>query len=125
MGYNPCADWHHATSPLPQVTLHLDQFKEAREQAQMLMIKAQQSWVKHKDTPKYKEGDLVRLEGQNLCLSQPTPKLVPRHHGPFKVVQVMSPVNYHLCYVTVGTFTRRGFSSTAKTLRSLSGCSRF
>ena len=25
------------------------------------------------------------------------------------------------CYVTVGTFTRRGLSSTAKTLRSLSG----
>ena len=26
-----------------------------------------------------------------------------------------------LCYVTVGTFTRRGLSLTAKTLRSLSG----
>ena len=96
MGYNPRADWHHATSPLPQVTLCLDQFKEAWEQARSLMIKAQQSWVKHKDTPKYKEGDLVWLEGQNLCLSQPTPKLAPRHHGPFKVIQVMSPVNYHL-----------------------------
>ena len=96
MGYNPCADWHHATSPLPQVTLRLDQFKEAREQARALMIKAQQSWVKHKDTPKYKEGDLVWLEGRNLHLSQPTPKLAPRRHGPFKVVQVMSPVNYCL-----------------------------
>ena len=29
------------------------------------------------------------------------------------------------CYVTVGTFARRGLSSTAKTLRSLSGVSRF
>ena len=96
MGYNPCADWHHATSPLPQVTLHLDQFKEAREQARALMIKAQQSWVKHKDTPKYKKGDLVWLEGRNLRLSQPTPKLAPRRHGPFKVIQVMSPVNYRL-----------------------------
>ena len=96
MGYNPRADWHHATSPLPQVTLRLDQFEEAREQACSLMIKAQESWVKHKDTPKYKEGDLVWLEGRNLCLSQPMPKLVPRRHGPFKVVQVMSPVNYRL-----------------------------
>ena len=96
MGYNLRADWHHATSPLPQVTLRLDQFKEAREQARALMIKAQQSWVKHKDTPKYKEGDLVWLEGRNLRLSQPTPKLAPRRHGPFKVVQVMSPVNYRL-----------------------------
>ena len=24
------------------------------------------------------------------------PKLVPRRHGPFKVIQVMPPVNYHL-----------------------------
>ena len=96
MGYNPRADWHHATSPLPQVTLRLDQFKEAREQARALMIKAQESWVKHRDTPKYKEGDLVWLEGRNLRLSQPTPKLAPRRHGPFKVVQVMSPVNYRL-----------------------------
>ena len=96
MGYNLRADWHHATSPLPQVTLRLDQFKEAREQAHTLMIKAQESWVKHRDTPKYKNGDLVWLEGRNLHLSQPTPKLAPRRHGPFKVVQVMSPVNYRL-----------------------------
>ena len=96
MGYNPRTDWHHATSPLPQVTLRLDQFKEAWEQARALMIKAQELWVKHRDMPKYKEGDLVWLEGRNLCLSQPTPKLVPRHHGPFKVIQVMSPVNYRL-----------------------------
>jgi hypothetical protein len=96
MGFNPLADWIHATSPIPRVTLHLDQFKEAREQAQRHMIKAQQSWVKHHDTPKYKEGDLVWLEGKNLCISQPTAKLAPRRHGPFKVAQVMSAVNYYL-----------------------------
>jgi hypothetical protein len=60
------------------------------------MIKAQQSWVKHRDTPKYKEGDLVWLEGKNLRINQPTAKLAPRRHGPFKIVQVMSTVNYRL-----------------------------
>jgi hypothetical protein len=60
------------------------------------MIKAQQSWVKHRDTPKYKEGNLVWLEGKNLCINQPTAKLVPRRHGPFKIIQVMSAVNYCL-----------------------------
>jgi hypothetical protein len=60
------------------------------------MIKAQQSWVNHRDTPKYKEGDLVLLEGKNLRINQPTAKLVPRRHGPFKVTQVMSAVNYRL-----------------------------
>jgi hypothetical protein len=64
--------------------------------AQQLMIKAQQSWVKHHDTPKYKEGDQVWLEGKNLCISQPTAKLVPRQHGPFKVIKVLSPVSYQL-----------------------------
>ena len=60
------------------------------------MVKAQKSWVKHKDTPKYKEGDLVWLESKNLRTAQPTPKLGARRHGPFKVVQVMSPINYRL-----------------------------
>jgi hypothetical protein len=96
MGFNPHADWIYATSPIPRVTLHLEQFKEAREQAWRHMIKAQQSWVKHCDTPKYKEGDLVWLEGKNLRISQPTAKLAPRRHRPFKVIQVMSAVNYRL-----------------------------
>ena len=40
MGYNLHADWKNATSLLPQVILHVNQFKEARTQAQ-------KSWVKH------------------------------------------------------------------------------
>jgi hypothetical protein len=96
MGFNPRADWIHATSPIPKVTLRLEQLKEARIQARDAMIKAQQSWVKHRDTPKYKEGDLVWLEGKNLRVNQPTAKLAPRRHGPFKITQVMSTVNYRL-----------------------------
>jgi hypothetical protein len=96
MGFNPRADWIHATSPIPRVTLRLEQLKEARDQARSFMIKAQQSWVKHRDIPKYKEGDLVWLEGKNLRINQPTAKLAPRRHGPFKIIQVMSTVNYHL-----------------------------
>jgi hypothetical protein len=53
MGYHPHADWVLAPSPLPAVTLRLEQLKQARDMAQQLMIKAQQSWVKHCDTPKY------------------------------------------------------------------------
>jgi hypothetical protein len=96
MGFNPRADWIHTTSPIPRVMLHLEQLKEARVQARDAMVKAQQSWVKHCDTPKYKEGDLVWLEGKNLRINQPTAKLAPRRHGPFKVIQVMSAVNYCL-----------------------------
>ena len=64
------------------------------------MIKAQKSWVKNKDTPKYKAGDLVWLEGKNLHTAQPTPKLAAQCHGPFKVIQVMSPVN---CWLELPT----------------------
>ena len=60
------------------------------------MIKAQKSWVRNKDTPKYEVGDQVWLEGHHLSTNQPTTKLAPRRHGSFKIVQVMSPVNYCL-----------------------------
>jgi hypothetical protein len=96
MGYNLCADWMSAPSPLPQVMLCLEQLKQARETAQQLMIKAQQSWVKNRDMPKYKEGDQVWLEGKNLRINQPTAKLVPRRHGPFEVIKVLSLVSYQL-----------------------------
>src|SRR6266702_769 len=95
-GFNPRADWTDKPSPIPQVALQLDQFKRARQCAQELMIKAQKSWVKHKDTPKHQEGDLVWLEGHHLRTNQPTAKLAPKRHGPFQIVQVMSPVNYRL-----------------------------
>ncbi len=95
-GFNPHADWTDKPLPIPQVAMRIDQFKRARQHAQELMIKAQQSWVKHRDTPKYHEGDLVWLEGHHLCTNQPTAKLAPKRHGPFLIVQVMSPVNYRL-----------------------------
>jgi len=95
-GFNPRADWMDKPSPIPQVVLRLDQFKMARQRTQELMIKAQQSWVKHKDTPKYQEGDLVWLEGCHLHTNQPTAKLAPKRHGPFPIIQVMSPINYRL-----------------------------
>jgi hypothetical protein len=64
MGYNPRAEWTTASSPIPQVTLRLDQFKKAREQAQHLMRKAQQGWEKHKREGRtFQEGDQVWLEG--------------------------------------------------------------
>ncbi len=38
MGYNLCADWIDRPSPIPQVALRLQQFKEARTQAQEMMV---------------------------------------------------------------------------------------
>ena len=36
------------------------------------------------------------LEGRHLRTNQPTAKLAPKRHGPFPIVQVMSPINYQL-----------------------------
>ena len=96
MGYHPRADWTDAPTTLPRVSTRLEQLRAARDKAQELMRRAQRSWVRNKDTPRYQVGDQVWLEGRHLCTHQPTAKLAPKRHGPFKVVQVMSPVNYRL-----------------------------
>jgi hypothetical protein len=95
MGYHPRADWSGTPSAIPRVTTRLEQYNEAQRKAQELMRWAQQSWVQHRDTPKYQVGDQVWLEGRHL--HQPTNrKTRSKRHGPFKVIQVMSPVNYWL-----------------------------
>jgi hypothetical protein len=96
MGYHPRADYSGMPLTIPRVTTRLEQYNEARRKVQELMRRAQQSWVRHRDTPKYKIGDQVWLEGRHLCTNQPTAKLAPKRHSPFKVIQVMSPVNYRL-----------------------------
>jgi hypothetical protein len=96
MGYHPRADWVGTPSTIPHVMTRLEQYNKARHKAQELMQCAQQSWVRHRDTPRYQVGDQVWLEGWHLHTNQPTTKLAPKHHGPFKVIQVMSPINYHL-----------------------------
>ena len=96
MGSHPQAEWSDAPSALLQVTRRLGQIKEIRAQAQEAMTRVQMMWVKHKNTPKYHKGDLVWLEGRNLCTSQLTAKLATRRHGPFPIEQVLSPVTYKL-----------------------------
>ena len=41
-------------------------------------------------------GNRVWLDRHNLKTDQPTSKLAPRHHGPFAIAQVMSPISYWL-----------------------------
>jgi len=46
--------------------------------------------------PKYKPGDKVWLEATHLNLPYQMPKLAPKRQGPFDIVNVISPVAYHL-----------------------------
>jgi len=36
--------------------------------------------------PDYKEGDLVMLNGKNICTKPPLKKLSPKLYGPFKII---------------------------------------
>ena len=96
MGSHPQAEWSDTPSALPRVVHQLEQLKEIRAQVQEAMTRAQLTWVKHRNMPQYQEGDLMWLEGRNLHTSQPAAKLATRHHGPFPVEQVLSPVTYKL-----------------------------
>ena len=97
MGYSPRAEIFDVTSSIPTVALQLRDWKNAREQAQKLMIKAQKRWAKGKTLEqRYLAGDQVWLEGHNLQIDQPSTKLAPKRHGPFKVKKVLSPITYQL-----------------------------
>jgi transposase InsO family protein len=58
-------------------------------------------------TPKarFKEGDQVWLEATHLKLPYHTPKLAPKRQGPFKVLQVVSPLAYRWTCPWLGTST--------------------
>jgi hypothetical protein len=61
------------------------------------MIKAQQGWERKKRTaPTFQTGDKVWLDGRNIKMFHPTAKLVPKRHGPFPIVRVLSPITYEL-----------------------------
>ena len=98
MGYNPRAEWTMVLSPVPQVTHRLEQIQEAQNQASTAMCKAQLGWIKDKEKKQhvYRKGDQVWLDGRNIKMYQPTAKLAPKHHGPFPIKWVLSPIDYQL-----------------------------
>ena len=97
MGYSPRAEIFDVTSSIPTVALKLWDWKNAREEAQRLMIKAQKKWAKGKvPEQRYQAGDQVWLEGRNLRVDRPSAKLTPKRHGPFKIKKVLSPITYQL-----------------------------
>jgi hypothetical protein len=97
MGYHPRAEWTAVTSPIPQVTLRLEQIWEARDRARTAMVKAQQGWERRKRTaPTFQTSDQVWLDGRNIKMFHPTAKLTPKCHGPFPIIRVLLPITYEL-----------------------------
>jgi len=46
--------------------------------------------------PDYKEGDLVMLNGKNICTKQPSKKLSPKLYGPFKIIEAKGECSFKL-----------------------------
>ena len=44
----------------------------------------------------FEVGDSVWLEASNLSMEKPSPKLVSKHHRPFKIKEKLSDLTYHL-----------------------------
>jgi hypothetical protein len=97
MGYHPRANITSFPNTLPGVETWIEEWTEARQQVREAILIAQQRWAHSKYLGQtFKIGDKVWLEGHNLRTEQPTAKLVPKHHGPFPIKKVLSPITYQL-----------------------------
>ena len=78
----------------PMATQRVDQLRERRALATRALNEAAE---KARPTEaRWKLGQKVWLEAKNLALPYRSAKLAPRRHGPFKIIQVPSPVTYKL-----------------------------
>jgi hypothetical protein len=52
--------------------------------------------LKHKDTPEFKIGDLIMLDGRNIQTRWLKDKLNYKNHSPFTIEKVVSPIAMRL-----------------------------
>jgi hypothetical protein len=77
--------------------MRIMEWTQARQQVREAILIAQQRWAHSKYLGRtFKIGEKVWLEGRNLQTEQPTAKLAPKHHGPFSIKKVLSPITYQL-----------------------------
>src|SRR6202167_1221843 len=97
MGHTPRIHQITRTSNVPSVEERLQHIKEARQQAQESIKRAQELITK---TPTrfvpYCVGDRVWLEAKNLSTTHPSAKLAPRRYGPFLVTATISKTSFRL-----------------------------
>jgi Chromo (CHRromatin Organisation MOdifier) domain len=94
MGYLPCAHQPAREGDIPAVEDRKRLMKQAQEDAHEAMAKAQSFWNKKMTFCPYQKGQKVWIEGTNIKTTHPTTKLRAKRFGPFKIMEVISPVTY-------------------------------
>ena len=99
MGYNPLAiPTAYPKTNVPDTQERLLLLQEARKEADAAHELARQKMMERitRGFKPFKEGDKVWLESRYLKLRYESKKLAPKREGPFKVLEVLSPLNYRL-----------------------------
>ncbi|ESK81898.1 hypothetical protein Moror_697 [Moniliophthora roreri MCA 2997] len=85
-------------SSVPSVEKRLMELRKLREEMSALLdISARRVKERsRRNFDKFEKGKKVWLEGKNLSLRYSSPKLFPKHEGPFEIEEVLGPVTYKL-----------------------------
>jgi len=93
-GFHPQTEWmKEREAQNPGVGLYAHWMQVTHQHARKALEQTREEMSKYYDRkarqqPDIKVGDLVMLNAKNIRTKQPTKKLSPRMHGPFKVLQV-------------------------------------
>ena len=96
-GYHPTLDISLSDITAKQQGVMIQNIRDLHEHAKQEIKKAIESYKhfadkKRSPAPVYKVGDSVCLSTQNISTTRPTKKLAERRLGPFKIIQVVSPL---------------------------------
>uniref|UniRef100_A0A0W0GDJ2 Chromo domain-containing protein n=1 Tax=Moniliophthora roreri TaxID=221103 RepID=A0A0W0GDJ2_MONRR len=99
MGYHPRPlPTVFEKTTVPSVEKRMAELKKLREETSALLdIAARRVKERNgRDLDKFEKGQKVWLEGKNLSLGYPSPKLSPKRKGPFEITEVLGPMTYKL-----------------------------
>ena len=99
MGYNPLTiPTAYPKTNVPDTQERLLLLQEARKEADAAHELTRQKMMERitRGSKPFKEGDKVWLESRYLKLHYESKKLAPKREGLFKVLKVLSPLNYRL-----------------------------
>ncbi|ESK85726.1 hypothetical protein Moror_2487 [Moniliophthora roreri MCA 2997] len=95
MGYHPRPlPTVFEKTTIPSVEKRVAELKKLREETSALLDIVARRVKKRsgRDLDKFEKGQKVWLEGKNLSLGYPSPKLSPKHEGPFEITERIHPV---------------------------------